>query len=194
MIPIHRLIRDTKSPLPLKTLRIGAMATVLLACTAHAEEKPQAFGMTTYSNGPGGQSLAQGEYLAAIEEIGQYRPALEEDPTVIHTNLCVAYSLTRQWKAARQSCDIAIREARASKVSAPTWKMGAAVQRDYLALAYANRAVLHWMMHNPSGAATDLAMATKLAPKADFVERNMAALNARSTAAAQVPARIAPSG
>ena len=47
---------------------------------------------------------------------------------------------------------------------------------DYLAVAYANRAVMHWLSSEDAAARQDLAQAQELAPGADFVDRNLVAL------------------
>jgi hypothetical protein len=54
-----------------------------------------------------------------------------------------------------------------------------------VAIAYANRAVLHWLTDDTHSAASDLAQAKRFAPKADFVTRNLAALNTLDQTAAQ---------
>jgi predicted protein tyrosine phosphatase len=55
-----------------------------------------------------------------------------------------------------------------------------------VAVAYANRAVLHWLTDDTRSAASDLAQAKRFAPKADFVARNLTALNAKGRTVAQV--------
>jgi hypothetical protein len=48
--------------------------------------------------------------------------------------------------------------------------------QEFLAIAYSNRAVLHWLSKDAVAAARDLAEAAALTPKADFVARNITAL------------------
>ena len=55
--------------------------------------------------------------------------------------------------------------------------------RDYLALAYSNRAVLHWMSNDTAAAQSDLKKAAAAAPKATFVARNLTALQSHTTVA-----------
>jgi DNA-binding transcriptional LysR family regulator len=52
------------------------------------------------------------------------------------------------------------------------------------ALAYANRAVLHWLSHDEAGAWKDLANAQELSSQAEFVMRNVAALKVHVTTVA----------
>lgn len=55
--------------------------------------------------------------------------------------------------------------------------------RDYLALAYSNRAVFNWMSNDTAAAQSDLKKAAAAAPKAEFVARNVTALQSHSTVA-----------
>jgi hypothetical protein len=59
-----------------------------------------------------------------------------------------------------------------------------------MAVAYANRAVLHWLTDDVQSAANDLAQAKRLSPKADFVTRNVTALQSPHSAIAQVQPAI----
>jgi len=83
-----------------------------------------------------------------------------------------------------------VHAARAQRTRVPAWLGGIQQSQDeYLALAYANRAVMHWMSRDGGAAQDDLMKARALAPQADFVARNVAALEAHATVArATVPA------
>lgn len=172
----------------LKTLSVGAAVSALLICTAHATDPPpRGFVMTVYSDGAGAESLLEGEYENAIREIGPDKYARDLSPSMVSTNLCVAQVKAGQLTAARAACDTAILDAKAEKVSMTTWIPGArARQNDYIAAAYANRAVLHWLSKDVVSAAEDLAAAKRLAPKADFVARNIAALDSSANTMAQI--------
>jgi hypothetical protein len=52
--------------------------------------------------------------------------------------------------------------------------------RDYLAVAYSNRAVLNWMLNDTRAAQSDLKKAASIAPKATFVARNETALESHA--------------
>jgi len=96
--------------------------------------------------------------------------------------------MTKQWEAARVACDAAIKDARDERASLPGWMQWAARRHDdYVAVAYANRGVMHWLAKDVSAAQLDLAKAEALSPKADFVARNLEALRTRN-ALAQVAA------
>jgi Flp pilus assembly protein TadD len=49
---------------------------------------------------------------------------------------------------------------------------------DFVAVAYANRAVMYWLLNDDAAARKDLAQAQELSPQADFVARNLVALKA----------------
>jgi hypothetical protein len=77
-----------------------------------------------------------------------------------------------------------VRDAQEDRANLPTWMSWARKRHnDYVALAYSNRAVLHWLANDQTSAEKDLAKAEALAPKADFVARNLSALHTRATVA-----------
>ncbi len=129
--------------------------------------------MTAYTNGAGGKSLVAGDFDAAVAQVRRNTA----DAMTLQTNRCVAYTMTGQFDSAQSVCDSAIRNARhdLSGVSASTlWQRE--MLSEYLAIAYSNRAVLHWLSHDAVAAARDLADAVELSPKAEFVARNITAL------------------
>jgi hypothetical protein len=95
--------------------------------------------------------------------------------------------MTKQWDSAHIACDQAVRDAQQERAMLPSYQYWARkAKNDYLALALANRAVLHWMASDSIAAANDLKRAEGLAPKADFVTRNREALEYSQTAVARV--------
>jgi hypothetical protein len=106
------------------------------------------------------------------------------DTSSVSTNRCVAYSVTKQLEAAHSACDAAVREAQQEIANLPVSMSWARRQyRDYLALAYSNRAVLNWLSNNSTAAQDDLNRAERVAPKADFVAHNLSALHNRNAVA-----------
>ena len=94
----------------------------------------------------------------------------------------------KELEAALGACDAAVRQARNERANLPSWMEWARGRHDdYVAVAYANRAVMHWLAKDASAAQLDLAKAEALSPKADFVARNLEALRTRN-ALAQVAA------
>lgn len=123
-----------------------------------------------------------GHYNAALSELSTHAHALDSES--VSTNRCVAYVVTRQMEAARAACDAAVREAQQAVTSMPVSMYWARSDyRDYLALAYSNRAVLNWAANDTAAAQSDLKKAAKVAPKAAFVARNLTALQSHSTVA-----------
>ncbi|TLY62951.1 MAG: hypothetical protein E6K52_04750 [Gammaproteobacteria bacterium] len=173
---------------PSRALRLGLAAVLLSGPVAYAAEQPHAFVLTAFSNGVAGGTILAGDYQSAIKQLAGHvsEPLLEA--STANTNRCVAYSMTKQWEAARLACDAAVREARDERANLPGWMEWARKRHDdYVAVAYANRAVMHWFAKDASAAQLDLAKAEALSPKADFVARNLEALRARN-ALAQVAA------
>lgn len=148
------------------------------------------FVFTAYSDATGGAEVMAGRYRAALQELRRQPGDMSFDPAAINTNRCVAYSMTLQWQAAQAACDAAVRAADAQRAASPAWMSWARPSADeYLALAYANRAVMFWMRHDAAAAQRDLVSAQKLSPHADFVARNFTALKVRGPVAlAGVPA------
>jgi hypothetical protein len=102
----------------------------------------------------------------------------------VNTNRCVAYVVTRQVEAARIACTDAVRDAQQQIATLPIAMSFARTDyRDYLALAYSNRAVFNWMSNDTAAAQSDLKKAAAAAPKAEFVARNVTALQSHSTVA-----------
>lgn len=143
-----------------RTLGVGLALT--LASAGALADGAHRFVFTTYTDAAGGADVLAGRYRAALEELTSHADNVGFDPSAIDANRCVAYAMTLQWQEARAACDAAVLAARDND--------------DSLAVAYANRAVLHWLSSDESAARHDLAKASELAPRADFVARNRAAL------------------
>jgi hypothetical protein len=167
---------------PAQALQLALAAALLVGSAAHAADEPRTFQLTAFSNSAAGESLASGDYNTALLELNTHVHSLDADAAT--TNRCVAYTVTRQLEAARVACDSAVREAQQSISSLPvsmTWARSD--YRDYLALAYSNRAVLNWISNDTSAAQADLKKAAAAAPKAPFVARNLTALQSHATVA-----------
>jgi hypothetical protein len=164
----------------LRARAIGAGLALALASGTALADGAHRFVFTAYSDAAGGADVLAGRYQAALVQLKGRPDIMELDPSTTNTNRCVAYSMTLQWQQARAACDAAVREATETSYG------------DYLALTYANRAVMLWMSHDEAAAEKDLAEAQELAPRADFVAQNLAALQMHVTvarAAAAAPKR-----
>ena len=175
---------------PPRIARISLLTSTLvwIATTANAAQQgADRFTVTVYSNSRGSQELLIGHYDAALAQIETPRGLDEAGRFEAATNLCVAQMMAGRFDSARAACDVAVKTARSAAIATPNWgpPAGGAYQAD-VAIAYANRAVLHWLTDDTQGAANDLAQAKRFAPKADFVARNLTALNAKDQTVAQL--------
>lgn len=170
---------------------LGALLVLTLVSGAAPAGGVHQFVFTAYSDAAGGTDVVAGRYKAALAKLKSRPGAMELDPSAINTNRCVAYSMTLQWQAARAACDAAVHAAREQRITLPPWWSWARTpDDDYLAVAYANRAVMNWLLHDDAAAQKDIAKAQELSPQADFVAHNVAALKARrEVVLASAPAR-----
>jgi hypothetical protein len=142
------------------------------------------FVFTAYSDAAGGADVMAGRYRTALKELRSHPGTAGPNSSETDTNRCVAYTMTLQWKDARGACDAAVQAARRERnISPPWWTLAPPPDDNYLALAYANRAVMYWLSHDEARAQKDLAQAQELSPRADFVAQNVAALKVRRAVA-----------
>lgn len=170
------------------TISLLTSALMWVAPTVNATERgADQFMVRVYSNGLGSQEILRGRYEAALAQIETSRGVDEAMRFEAATNLCVAQMMAGRFESARTACDAAVKSARASAIATPTWgpPAGGAHQED-VAVAYANRAVLHWLTDDAQGAANDLAQAKRLSSKADFVTRNVTALLSSHSTVTQI--------
>ncbi len=188
-----RNIRGADSSRRSRALGAGVALTLMsgaaLAGGAHR------FVFTAYSDAAGGADVVAGRYRAALEELTGRPRAMALESSSVNTNRCVAYSMTLQFPEARAACDAAVHAAEERRVLPSAWwsVTGASDDDDSTAVAYANRAVLHWMLHDEAAARADLARAQQLWPQGQFVTRNLAALKVHGGVLAQA-GKPAPKG
>ena len=164
---------------PIRALQIAVAVAALAGSAAYAEE-PGHFELTAFSNGPAGAALTSGDYNTALGQLQHSFSRLSDSETT-NTNRCVAYSVTRRTDEARAACNSAVRDAQMELASLPvSMQWARADYRDYLALAYSNRAVLNWMLNDTRAAQSDLKKAATISPKATFVARNETALESHA--------------
>jgi hypothetical protein len=167
-----------------RALQLALASALLVGSTAFAADEPHTFELTAFSNGTGGRALLAGDYNTAQQELGAHHQTLDVETAA--TNRCVVYTLTRQIEAAHAACDKAVREAQQEIASLPvSLSWARSDYRDYLALAYTNRAVLNWVANDSAAAQSDLKKAAAVSPNASFVARNLSALQ-NHAAVAQV--------
>ena len=170
-----------------------AFATAsILAAAAHASDvaAPKMV-LTAYVNGAGGESVMAGKYDEALSEIRKTRSVSSELYTAKINNQCVTHAALKQIQQALSACDEAVRAAKFDCMTAQS--LGAAnMQNSYVAIAYANRAVVHMLAKDAEAAKIDMAHAKSLAPSAEFVSKNLLAMQTSESKIAQVslaPAR-----
>ena len=173
----------------LRITPIGLLTSALvwIAATANATGQDiDHFIVRIYSDSRGSQELLIGHYDAALAQIETSHGLDEAGRVEAATNLCVAQMMAGRFDSARTACDLAVNTARSAAIATQTWgpPAGGARQSD-VAIAYANRAVLHWLTDDTQSAASDLAQAKRLAPDSDFVVHNLTALNAQEQGVAQ---------
>lgn len=167
---------------PTQALQLALAVALLAGSAAHAADEPRTFELTVFSNGTGGAALVSGDYNTAVRVLSTHVNGLNSDS--VNTNRCVAYVVTRQVEAARIACTEAVREAQQQIAGLPiAMSFDRSDFRDYLALAYSNRAVFNWMSNDTAAAQSDLKKAAAAAPRAEFVARNVTALQSHSTVA-----------
>ncbi len=164
-----------------RAVSVGILTSAIIVTAARAAETPAPFVFVAYSNRTGGEKLASGDYATASQAVYGGAPrALMPDPQALDTNRCVAYTMTQQLSLARTACDAAVRDTREADSSAPSFSPQTRRQSDVAAaVAYSNRAVLHWLDADLKAAQADLARAQALAPQASFVTRNVSAMRTR---------------
>lgn len=198
MSSLTRNIRRADFPRGARAL--GAGLALMLTSAAALAGGAQQFVFTAYTDAAGGADVVGGRYRAALEElkVGQLTLDSDSNPSAADTNRCVAYTMTLQLEEARAACDAAVQAAREHRTEQTSlWTWSPATDDEYLAVAYANRAVMHWLSHDEAAAGHDLARARKLSPEAVFVAQNVAALKmhgvvAEAKAHGQVAQAAAP--
>ena len=165
-----------------QAVQLAFAAALLAGSSAYAADAAHTFELTAFSNTVAGASLVKGDYNLAVQQLSIDAHSLASDS--VNTNRCVAFAVTRDLQKAHDACDAAVRDAQRRLVSLSATELWARSQyRDYLALAYSNRAVVAWMSNDTAGAQADLKKAAAVAPKADFVARNMSALQSHNAVA-----------
>ena len=172
------------------TLALSALAaTSILSAAAYASDVPAPkMVLTAYVNGAGGESVMAGKYAEALAEIKKDRSSSSDAYTAKVTNQCVTYAVTKQIDQALGACDEALRTAKYERIAAQRFASGSSIQNSYVAIAYTNRAVVHMMAKDPEAAKVDMARAQSLAPSAEFVSKNLLAMQSSASKIAQLSA------
>jgi hypothetical protein len=168
-----------------------AASSILSIAAAHAAETTSTqMVLTAYVNAAGGESVLAGKYDAALKEIDHDRSTSSMAYSAKINNLCVTYAAKKQLTEAMSACDEAVKSAKYDRFSSQRYSAGSERENAYVAIAYANRAVVHMMGKDSESAKTDMARARSLAPSAEFVSKNLAVMQTTSSKIAQLD--IAP--
>lgn len=168
-----------------QALKLALAAALLGGSAAYAADASH-FELTAFSNTSSGYSLVHGNYELAMRQLDFDAHSLESVSAI--TNRCVALTVTHKFQEAHTACDAAVRAAQTEITGLPVSMSWARRDyREYLAVAYSNRAVLNWASNDVLGAQDDLKKAQAVAPKAEFVAKNLTALQSHNAnAVAQV--------
>jgi hypothetical protein len=176
--------RHKRSVATAVSLLVATSAALHVAGAQAAETAHTPLVLTAYSNGVGGKDLIDKHYDEALTAIRAYKPQLSVMASAKANNLCVALTATRQLTEAKVACSNALKAAKYEKLSSARIAPGGSEENSYIAIAYANRAVAYILSQDMASAKADLERAQALAPSAEFVARNVAAVaNSRSTIA-----------
>jgi tetratricopeptide (TPR) repeat protein len=165
--------RHTRSAARAVSLLVASTAFGVAGAQA-AEPAHMPLVLTAYSNAVGGASLMEKKYDEALVEIRRYKPQSSLASNAQANNLCVALTGKRQLVEAKVACTAALSMAKAEKLSSARFTGGLSDNSE-IAVAYSNRAVVYALSQDMASAQADLERAQALAPKAEFVSRNLAA-------------------
>lgn len=164
--------RHTRSVARAVSLLVASSAFCVAG--AQATETAAPLVLTAYSNGVGGEALVDQRYDEALADIRRNKPQTSLAHSAKANNLCVALTATRQLTEAKAACTAALSAAKYSKLSEARFTGGLSDNSE-IAVAYSNRAVVYVLSRDMASAKADLERARTLAPKAEFVARNLAA-------------------
>ena len=158
----------------------GAALLLLASASLAQEETSSAYRMAVIKDDAYGRMLLSGDYETGIAKISSYNKKRAKTFEA-KNNLCVAYTLTRQFDEAAPACDeaLTISERYSRHGYSPVSSHGT---RD-LALAYSNRGVLRAVTGDFVGARQDFEFAATVDDDIDVATANLKWLDARQAQA-----------
>jgi hypothetical protein len=126
--------------------------------------------LASFTEARGGLALERGHTERAVEQI--YSRKFGRPSGAELTNLCVARTVQRQFEQAREVCDAALSRAVDERTNLDVRFGSRIATKQAVAVAYSNRAVMHWLEGDAIAAHNDIVMARNLAPTSTFVARN----------------------
>ena len=147
----------------------AAVANGACSLAARADGK-SSMELGFYSNWPGGKELAAHDYTAAIAAASSLGVHADSTAALVSaTNLCVAYTMTKAFREAVESCDAAV--TLAHQVDGPESR--SLSPPGATARALSNRGVLRALSGDLAGAARDLQSAARSQGSSRTPERNL---------------------
>lgn len=168
-----------RGPVAATTARLGALLTIaaLAASPVGADDRQEVFEMTVIRDAAFGAKVVSGKHGEAIERINALN-VREPEQFFVHTNLCVAYTMTRKFEAAAIACDGALADLADQSATMPASKER--IVRRYKAMALSNRGVLRAVTGDDRNARADFDAAVALEAGVSAPERNLAYLETRT--------------
>lgn len=173
----------TTSESALKSRRFLPAVALLFCQSLFADSMPDFYEMAAIEDSAHGQQVISGNYHAAIAELDGARPKSNRH-FAASTNLCVAYTITKQFDQAASACEAAI--AAREHVKYPARWFNTEVTRTKArdkAIALLNRGVLKAVTGDTEGARQDFENANRLKTMVDARD-NLLRLDAKSMQAA----------
>lgn len=151
----------------------------IMATGARAHELPSNFEMNVIKDEAAGMKILEGDIDVAIDEIArtEVRPA---EKFFVDNNLCVAYTLSKEFALAEKACDNALDTMALTRVPKAYWHRP---DVRYRAIALSNRGVLRAMTGKTELARADFADAQRLSAGIRAPKVNLEYLELRSTQA-----------
>lgn len=151
----------------------GAVAMPFAKAAIEIQGGSRPLVLTAYPTGPGGRHILARRYDIALSKLAVANPG-----SWSLTNLCVIHTASKEWVNARTACDGAVEAALRDRRLA-SYKSSSAerVRPDtYVAIAYANRAVMFLLSRDIAAARRDLLQARAIRPQASYVTGNLEAI------------------
>jgi hypothetical protein len=165
-------------------VRLAVAASLMFAGAAAQADQVARPLLTGYSDTVESDGLKPGEYKSMVAEVARYKDTPSVTPAAYATNECVTFIAARQMDAAKKACDAAVRNAKRERTQLSSWSVTSRkALNEQIAIAYANRAVMHYLADDPENAAQDLVRAENLSPSAGYVTQNLAAMSIKGTVA-----------
>ncbi len=145
---------------------LAALLLVLSSSVVNAADQPR-FMMSVDTNGPGTQAVLAGDYNKAIQlaTLPHYKQSL-----AAHLTICTAQIGLGNYHEAQLPCEKAVELAKASVVTAR--KAQGERDRDGLAKAYSNRAILNRLLQRHAAAELDFSLALRQKRQQNTIRHN----------------------